>query len=129
MKNIVFFDGVCGLCNWTVDFLMRRNGQGRLLFATLQGNTAKQELNREYLADLDTVIFKKGEHIYEKSTAALEILRELGGVYKLAIIFYLVPRFLRDFIYNRVANNRYAVWGKRETCRLPTPEERKYFLD
>ncbi len=127
---IVFFDGVCGLCNLTVDFLLARDHRGVLQFAPLQGSTAAARLPASDTHDLSSLIVVDGSNIYRKSTAVLHAAIALGGVWALlARVSFLVPRFARDLVYDIVASNRYAWFGKRDTCRLPTPQERSRFLD
>ncbi len=127
MKPIIFFDGVCGLCNKSVDFLIVRDKKQIFLFAPLQGETAKQKLPP--VADMESVVLLDEKGMHDKSTAALKILIRLGGIWKLSVIFFAVPKFIRDPIYNVIAKNRYKIFGKKESCRLPTPEERVRFLD
>ena len=128
-QPIIFFDGVCGLCNRAVDFLIRRDKKRMFLFAPLQGATAKGELPEHLLAKTDTIILKGKEQIYIKSTAILEIFKRIGGVWRFTALFYVFPKIFRDWLYDIVANNRYKVFGKKESCRIPSPEEREVFLD
>lgn len=125
---IVFFDGVCGLCNGFVNRLMRWDKHHVLRFATLQGHTAQVRLPMAHTAELRTIIYLDGERILTRSTAALHIVMKLGGPWKLAGLVLVVPRFLRDAVYNWIANNRYQWFGKLDSCRLPSPEERALFL-
>ena len=127
-KPIIFFDGVCGLCNKFVDFLIVRDKKQTFLFAPLQGLTAKQSLPT--IADMESVLLlDPSGSLCDKSTAAIKILIRLGGIWKLAGIFFVVPKFIRDPVYSVIAKNRYKIFGKKESCRLPTPEERSRFLD
>ena len=126
---ILFFDGVCGLCNHFVDFTIQRDSAGIFRFATLQGETAKQELPSEYVNDLSTVVLKDGMEIYTRSEAALRVLSSLPGVWKLSKLLLVLPRFLRDWVYDLVASSRYKIFGKSDSCRIPSPEERSKFLD
>lgn len=125
---IVFFDGVCGLCNGFVDRLMRWDTRRVLRFATLQGSTAATQLPQAHTQELSTIVYVDGEGLYTRSDAALRIVLRLGGAWKLAGVFFLIPRFVRDALYNWVARNRYQLFGKHDSCRLPTPEERGVFL-
>ena len=125
--KIIFFDGVCNLCNGFVDFVIDRDG-GIHKFASLQGETAQKILGERAIV-LDSVILWSDGKILEKSSAALSIANEMGFPWALSGIFWLVPRFLRDWVYDFVAKNRYRFFGKRETCRLPTPGEKARFLD
>jgi predicted DCC family thiol-disulfide oxidoreductase YuxK len=126
-SEVVFFDGVCNLCNAFVNFLMARST--RLLFASLQGKTAAETLPKEMIDGLSSIVFYDHGRIYTESSAALRILTRLGGLYKLLGVFLIVPRFFRDAVYRFVASHRYSWFGKRDICRLPTPEERAQFLD
>ena len=127
-KPIIFFDGVCGLCNKFVDFVLSNDTKNSFLFSPLQGETFRQLT--QYLPNNfpDSVVLYENGKFYFKSKAALEILKGLGGTYQFFVIGYLVPNFLRNIIYDWVASNRYKWFGKRESCRLPTPEEKAKFL-
>ena len=128
-QPVLFFDGVCGLCNKFIDFLLRRKNIKRLRFSPLQGETAKQALPYSLRESLSTVVLFDGENIYVKSAAVLKIFRVLGGGWAiLAFLAYIVPRFIRDYFYEKIAENRYRVFGKKDTCRIPTKDERKLFL-
>lgn len=126
---IVFFDGVCNLCNNTIDFLVKRDTKRIFRYSPLQGKAAKELLPVNYANDLSGMVYYRMGKIYAKSSAALMIANDLGHIYKLAMVFWIVPRFIRDGVYNWVARNRYKWYGKKETCRLPTSEERLLFLD
>lgn len=125
-KPIVFFDGVCGLCNSFVDFVIKRDKHAIFKFAPLQGDSAK---NAGFsLAQYNSVVLYKEGRFYLKSTAALNILSELGGFYSLLKILLIIPAFIRNAVYDFIAAKRYSWFGKRETCRIPGPEERLRFL-
>ena len=134
---IVLYDGVCGLCNRMVRFLLQRDKQGRIRFASLQSDFAAQVLGRHGIdpKDLDTVHVvinyeRPDEHILNRSDAILQAWYELGGAWKLlASVSRIVPRAVRDLVYRFVATNRYRVFGKFETCMLPDPSQRSRFLD
>lgn len=126
---ILFFDGVCGLCNHFVNFLMSHDRHRRLRFATLQGEHAQKLVPAEKRTDLDTVILFSQGDVYERSQAALMAIAALGGAYRAVKILLWIPRPIRDWAYDMVAKNRYQIFGKKDVCRLPTPEERSYFLD
>ncbi len=130
LNNIVFFDGVCSLCNGVVDFLIKKDVKGTLYYASLQTNQSIQFLEQlEYNAkELDTIVFYKDGKLYKKSTAVLYIIKQQGIPWSLFFIFIIVPPFIRDLIYKIIAQNRYQWFGKKETCRLPTPEEKSRFL-
>lgn len=126
----MFYDGVCGFCNFWVDFLLRRDPQGRLLFAPLQGATARRLLNPNDIEHLHSLIFWTPECAYRQSAAVVRILWTLGGVWRLiAGLLWLIPIPLRNVGYRLVARHRYRLFGKKETCRMPSPQERARFLD
>lgn len=126
-SEIVFFDGVCNLCNSFVDFVIRRSSRHK--FASLQGKTAGERLPREMIAGLPSLVLLQDGRLFVESTAALKIIAGLGGVFAFARLFLLVPKFLRDGIYRFIARHRYSWFGQRETCRLPSAKERSLFLD
>jgi predicted DCC family thiol-disulfide oxidoreductase YuxK len=127
--NIVFFDGVCNFCNGTINWLMARNTRQNLLFSSLQGSTAKRLLPHEMLVDLSSIVYHRRGRIYTKSTAVLFICKDMAWYGGLALPFLLVPCFVRDRVYNWVAQNRYKWFGKSDACRVPTAAERTRFLD
>lgn len=128
MRNIVFFDGVCHLCNGFVDSIISRDKKHFLFFAPLQGSTAEQILSTNDREKLDTIVYFSSGKTYYRSAAILKILSSLGGIYKIFSIAWLIPSPLRDIIYNLIAKNRYSWFGKRDFCRLPSNEERSYLL-
>lgn len=127
--RIIYFDGHCNICNGFVDFLIRRDRQRRLFYAPLQGTTARQRLPQPLQCDLATMVLDDQGTLSTESSAALRSISHLGGVYSLFKIFLLIPRFLRDPVYRLIANHRYRIMGRRETCRLPSASERAQFLD
>ncbi len=126
-KSIIFFDGVCGLCNGFIDFIIRRDKQNIFKMASLQGNYAKEHLKAHH--DLKTVVFSHRGKLFVKSEAVLQIFSLMSFPWNLLIIFRIFPRFMRDYFYDIVAKNRYEIFGKRDTCRLPNEKEKEYFLD
>ncbi len=136
-QPIVLYDGVCGLCNRGVQFLLKRDKRGRLQFASLQSDFAAKVLGRHGRdpKDLDTVYVvvnhdRPDEKVLDRSDAVLRAGHELGGPWKLlAATSRIIPRPLRDVLYRFVATNRYQVFGKSETCMLPDPSQRSRFLD
>jgi predicted DCC family thiol-disulfide oxidoreductase YuxK len=126
---VIFFDGHCNLCNRFVDFLISRDRKHRLKFAPLQGLTAATRLAPEYREKLGTVVLEKDGRAYVRSTAAILAVAELGGRYRLAKVFLIIPKLLRDLVYRYIAKNRYLWFGRRDTCRVPTEQERAQFLD
>lgn len=134
---ILLYDGVCGLCNRLVQFLLKHDKGGRLRFASLQSEFAEKVLRRHGIdaADLDTVNVvehydQPGERVLQRSDAILRAGRELGGFWTASsAVARVVPRALRDVVYNFVATNRYRVFGKHDSCMLPDPNQRSRFLD
>lgn len=129
-KPIIFFDGVCGLCNYFLDFVLRKDKNHKFYYAPLQGKTAKK-----YLPELEenteewTMFLLDEEGLHERSTASLKIFEKLGGAWGTLGIFLYVPKPIRNSVYKFIAKNRYKWFGKRDTCRLPTPEEKERFLE
>lgn len=128
-SGIVYFDGICSICNGFVDFLITRDANHSLQYTTLQGDTAKENLNEDLYKNVNSLIFQSGEKIYTRSNAALMALSSLGGFWKFTIWLRLIPRFIRDAIYKLIARNRYTWFGKRGECRVPTKSERGRILD
>nr|WP_310174884.1 thiol-disulfide oxidoreductase DCC family protein [Neobacillus niacini] len=130
MERIILFDGVCNLCNHSVQFIIKRDTSGIFKFASIQGGTGKRIVTKYGLApDLDSFILIEKEKVYIKSTAALRVCSGLKGGWKLFAILMIVPTFIRDYIYDIIAKNRYKWFGKKNSCMLPSPELRERFLD
>ena len=137
MKNpIVLYDGVCGLCNRLVQFLLKRDKNDQLRYAALQSDFAVKVLNRHGLdpKDLDTVHVilnyeEPDERVLARSDAILAVITKLGGIWSIAVVGKIVPKPIRDWVYKLVAQNRYRMFGKFETCMLPEPRHRAKFLD
>ena len=126
---ILFFDGICGLCNGFIDFLLQEERIPVYKFSPLQGKAAAHYLNETQQTQLDSLIIWRDNTILLKSSATLKCLVDLGGIWGLFRVFYLIPAPVRDGFYDFIASNRYKIFGKRETCRLPTPEEKNRFLE
>ncbi|WP_115870021.1 thiol-disulfide oxidoreductase DCC family protein [Marinoscillum furvescens] len=132
MSAVILFDGVCNLCNSSVDFVIRRDKQKRFQFASLQSPEAEQllkEAGSPQPTELESVVLVKEDRVYNRSDAALEIARNLSGLWPLLYVFKLIPRALRDAVYRYIAKKRYRWFGKRDTCRLPDESEKERFLD
>lgn len=129
--NLVLFDGVCNLCNGFVKFLIRQDKKKLLTFGSLQRDEVSQLLSNIHdnseTTPLSTVIYIREGQYYSHSTAILNILRDLGGWWRCTAILRLIPRPIRDLIYNWVSRNRYRCWGKRQDCMIPTPELKSRF--
>ncbi|QDT65464.1 thiol-disulfide oxidoreductase DCC family protein [Calycomorphotria hydatis] len=128
-ERILYFDGVCGMCNSFVDFVIRRDPGGKIVFAPLQGETAAEKLPHEWTSDMQSVVYTLDGHNYRQSPAVVRVLWTLGGVWGFfGWLLWLVPLPLRNLGYGWVARVRYRLFGKKEACRMPTPEERNRFL-
>lgn len=130
---VIFFDGICNLCNASVIFIIRHDKRGHFKFASLQSDFANDFLKKQGLmADdknlPDSLVLVQENRIYFKSEAALEIAKQLSGIWKGLIIFRIIPRPLRDRLYDVVARNRYKWFGKRQSCMVPVPEISERFL-
>lgn len=129
-KKIILFDGVCNLCNKTIQTIIERDEEAVFRFAPLQSDIALQIVNERGIdtSNFDSVILiEPGVAYYEKSTAAIEIAKHLRG-YKWLRFFKPLPQGLRDMVYNLIANNRYNWFGKKKECMIPTPDIEARFL-
>lgn len=128
---IILFDGVCNFCNATINFLIDRDKKGVFRFAALQSEPGREILTKHHITaitNFDSVMLEKEGKLYQKSDAALEIARNMDGLWRLLYGFRIIPKFIRDFVYDLVAKNRYRFMGKMDACRIPTPELRARFL-
>lgn len=135
-QAVVLFDGVCNLCQGSVNFIIDRDPKSHFRFAPLQGQRAAALLvshGRKALAagaDPDSIVLLEGGKVYEHSTAALRIARRLSGLWPLLYyLFIWIPRPIRDVVYRFIARNRYRWFGKTEACRMPTPALKARFLE
>jgi predicted DCC family thiol-disulfide oxidoreductase YuxK len=126
--NVVFFDGVCGLCNGFVDFVMSVDKEKKFKFSPLQSEFAQKNLPPEMTANLDSVVFLQDGKTFRKSQAVIKILEDMGGIWSLAKIGKIFPESFLNSAYDLVAQNRYKIFGKKDSCRLPTPDERTRFI-
>jgi predicted DCC family thiol-disulfide oxidoreductase YuxK len=126
--NVIFFDGVCGLCNGFIDFVMKIDKEAKFKFSPLQSEYAKSVLPSEYVADLDSVVVQIDGKTLRKSKAVFAVLKKIGGVWGMVSVVGALPEGFLNRAYDMVAENRYKIFGKKETCRLPTPEERARFV-
>ena len=128
-KPIIFFDGVCNLCNSSVQFVIKKDKENKFRFASLQSEAGQEILQQFNLSqnDFNSFILLEDGKLYTRSTAALRVLSQLKG-WKWSRVFNWVPRFLRDGVYNVIARNRYKWFGKRDSCMLPTENLVSRFL-
>lgn len=129
--SILLFDGVCNLCNGIVQFIIKHDPNAKFKFASLQSETGQALLRMFGLKtdDFDTFVLVRGEKYFVRSSAVLRVLDELGGIWKLFYVFIFLPAPLRDFFYNAIANSRYKLFGRRESCMVPTAELKQRFLE
>ena len=128
--RLLLFDGVCNLCTGVVQFIIKHDKRGLFRFASLQSGTGEAFLKSHSMptdAYASLVYVRKGR-VLVRSTAALNIARDLGGLWSLAYGFIIVPPFIRDAVYGFVARNRYKWFGRKEECMLPTPELKTRFV-
>ncbi|MBT8344195.1 MAG: DUF393 domain-containing protein [Sulfurovum sp.] len=124
-QRVIIFDGICGFCNRSVDTLIRIDTQKKFHYTSLQGEFMKTlTLN----PDIDSIVFYENGTLYYKSTAILKILRSLGGIWIFTNLFYLIPRVIRDYIYDFIAKYRYKIFGKMESCRMPKDGGEELFI-
>ena len=135
-NTVLLYDGVCGLCNKSVQMILDHDKRKEMLFAALQSDYGKQVISRHpELEKVDSVVFveqKSGAHderVFIRSDAALRVAGYLGGAWKLLLIFRIIPRPVRDFFYDLFAKYRYKFFGKYDSCMLPSPDVRSRFLD
>ncbi|MCE2732294.1 MAG: thiol-disulfide oxidoreductase DCC family protein [Chryseotalea sp.] len=127
---IVFFDGVCNLCTKSVQFIIERDKKKVFQFSSLQSAYAKRTLGFEAtLQPPQSLLLVKENKVYSKSTAALLIAKELKGAWPLLTIFFIIPPFIRNYVYDWIAKNRYAWFGKTDQCWLPDPTLHQLFLE
>ncbi len=130
-KSILLFDGVCNLCNRSVQFIIKRDKEKRFLFASLQGKAGQELLSKFYLPinDFNSFVLLENDRVFTKSTGVLKAFKKLSGGWRLCYVFIIVPKFIRDAIYTWIAKHRYKWFGKNEKCMVPTPELKGRFLE
>jgi predicted DCC family thiol-disulfide oxidoreductase YuxK len=129
--NIILFDGVCNLCNGTVKFILRNDRKAVFKFAPLQSPIIQQLLKKHGLLNntADTFVYFKEGVACIKSKAVLEVLKTLGWPWKAGYLFIIIPRPVRDFIYDLIARSRYRIFGKMDSCMVPLPEYKSRFIE
>ena len=130
-KKIVLFDGVCNLCSSSVQFILKHDKKNQFLFGSLQGKAGQEYLKKFNLPvdALNSFMLVEDDKLYTCSSGALRMLRHLGNGWQLLYAFIIVPKFMRDGVYNIIAKNRYKWFGKKEECWIPTQELKAKFLD
>ena len=129
-QPILLFDGVCNLCNSLVNFIIKRDRNARIRFSPLQSPSGKSILLISGLkaSELDSVVFVKGDKYFLRSAAILQLFKELGGAWKFFYGFIIIPPFIRDFIYNIIARTRYRIFGRTDSCMVPSEEIKERFI-
>ena len=127
---VIFFDGVCNLCNCSVHFILRHDKRKVFVFTSLQSDLGKHFISASGLSGLspESVILYENGHIHSHSDAIIRIAEILGGLYKMVIVFRIIPKSIRDALYNFIASHRYYWFGKRESCMIPGPGLSDRFL-
>ena len=130
-QDVLLFDGVCNLCNSSVNFVIDHDPNGHFKFAALQSEFGQAKLKELGLntEDFDSIVLLSNGRFFEKSTAALKVARRLTGLWPLLYTFIIIPPFIRHAVYNFIAKNRYKWFGKEDSCRIPTPELRQRFME
>ena len=130
MQRIIFFDGLCNLCNGAVQFTISRDPHHLFQFASLQSDFAENKLRHFQINPVqgDSFVLLEGDKVYQRSTAALRVARNLSGWWRFLYVFIIVPPFIRDGVYNFIGKNRYKWFGKQESCWVPTAELKHKFL-
>jgi len=129
LKKIVLFDGECNFCNTSVQFIIKRDPNKEFQFASLQSDIGQSLLTQfEAPKNIDSLVLIDGDRCYLQSTAALRICKYLKGSYKLLYFFTIIPRPIRNAVYRFIAKNRYKLFGKTESCMIPSAEDRNRFI-
>ena len=130
LKKVIYFDGVCNLCNRSVRFILKYDKNVVFSFASLQSEFAKKHLVHFNGPDRKngSIIYRDHQFFYTKSDAVLKILNDLGGVWKLFYVIKIIPKPIRDWLYDLMAINRYRMFGKKDSCMIPSPEVKDRFL-
>lgn len=130
-EKVILFDGVCNLCNASVNFVIDRDPDMQFRFASLQSDFGQEKLKAlgKRTDEYSSIVLMDGDRVYERSTAALRVARRLKGAWPLLYAFIVIPPFIRNFVYDFIAKNRYRWFGQEDACRLPSPELKARFLD
>ncbi|OEK08664.1 thiol-disulfide oxidoreductase [Flavivirga aquatica] len=131
-KKLILFDGVCNLCNSSINYVIKHDKKNIFMFAPLQSKAGKEIIDTYHIDTQKTdsiLLYTPEKGIAYKSTAALKVANHLGFPLNLMGIFFIVPAFIRNWVYDFIAKNRYKWYGKKETCMIPTPELKSKFLN
>lgn len=130
-KSIILFDGVCNLCNNSVQFVIKHDKLNKFMFAALQSQRGQELLHQYNLPQqgFDSFVLVQNEKVFLKSTAALTVAKQLDVPVKLLYGFIIIPAFIRNAVYNFIAKNRYKWFGKKDNCMIPTPALQSKFLN
>jgi predicted DCC family thiol-disulfide oxidoreductase YuxK len=131
MNNpIILYDGVCHLCNGVINYILPRDKKRHFKFSPLQSETGQALLHKFNLPtdDYDSFVLVEGENVYQRSSAAIRVMQGMGFPYNLGGILWILPRPIRDALYNWVAKNRYKWFGQYDSCLMPTPDIKERFL-
>ena len=130
-EKVILFDGVCNLCNASVNFVIDRDPDMQFRFASLQSDFGQEKLKAlgKRTDEYSSIVLMDGDRVYERSTAALRVARRLKGAWPLLYAFIVIPPSIRNFVYDFIAKNRYRWFGQEDACRLPSPELKARFLD
>ena len=128
---VVYYDGICGLCDFFVNLIVKIDSKGILKFSSLQGESGQKLLkDLNYDSDeLNTVLFRANDQVYTKSTAVFRIIKTVGGLWNVFLIFNLLPTSFTDFIYKNIAKNRYKLFGKLDQCDISKFNKPGQFID
>jgi len=128
---VILFDGICSLCNGFVLFVIRHDKKNKFRFGSLQSDSAKKLLEPFHfpLEELKTIVLVEDGKLFLRSRAVLRIASQLDGAWKLSAILYVFPSFISDAVYNQLSKYRYKIFGKRDSCMVPTPELKSRFIE
>ena len=128
-QRVVFFDGICNLCQRSIKYLIKYDKKQSLKFASLQGEYANKMLHPTDHKNLESILYFDSKELYTKSTAILKICNVLGGWHKILLVGYLLPKFIRNMVYDVIAQNRYKWFGRQEHCMVPTNDLKNRFIE
>ncbi len=131
-KTVILFDGVCNLCNKSVQYVLKRDKKKQFHFASLQSDAGQEILlhyyNKKFIKNLDSIVLVDNNKAHHKSTAILYIGKKMRFPYNIGMLFLIIPTFIRDYIYDFIAKNRYKWFGKMDSCMIPSAEVKSRFL-